>query len=91
MLRPCLLLDFLALWLKRYLAIELVVGTTMGDISAELTLRLARFIQMPETPPASPARWFFVPEFHSAPWDEACSLLAAAPKPLMHPRRTARA
>jgi hypothetical protein len=55
----------------------------MSDIAAELTLRLARFIQMPETPPASPARWFFLPEFHAAPWDEACALLAAAPKPLI--------
>jgi hypothetical protein len=55
----------------------------MGDISAELTLRVARFIQMPEAPPASPARWFFVPEFYSAPWDEALALLTAAPKPLI--------
>jgi hypothetical protein len=55
----------------------------MIDISAELTLRIARFIQMPDTPPASPARWFFVPEFYSAPWEEAGALLAAAPKPLV--------
>jgi hypothetical protein len=55
----------------------------MIDISAELTLRIARFIQMPDTPPASPARWFFVPEFYSASWEEAGALLAAAPKPLV--------
>ena len=55
----------------------------MNDTSAELTLRVARFIQMPEDPPASPARWFFVPEFYSAHWDEAIALLTAAPKPLI--------
>jgi len=55
----------------------------MNDTSAELTLRVARFIQMPDDPPASPARWFFVPEFYSAHWDEAITLLAAAPKPLI--------
>src|SRR3954462_11599840 len=55
----------------------------MNDIAAELTLRVARFLQMPEDPPASPARWFFVPEFYSAHWDEAGALLAAAPKPLI--------
>jgi hypothetical protein len=38
---------------------------------------------MPESPPASPARWFFVPEFYTAGWSEACELLAAAPKPLI--------
>src|SRR4051812_3925712 len=53
------------------------------DIAAELTLRIARFLQMPEHPPASPARLFFVPEFYSAHWDEAGALLAAAPKPLI--------
>src|SRR6185295_19133226 len=58
-------------------------GKAMNDIAAELTLRVARFLQMPEAPPASPARWFFVPEFYSAHWDEACALLAAAPKPLI--------
>ncbi|HEY9226251.1 MAG TPA: hypothetical protein VIP11_06375 [Gemmatimonadaceae bacterium] len=55
----------------------------MNDIAAELTLRVARFLQMPDGPPASPARWFFVPEFYSAGWDEAGSLLAEAPKPLI--------
>lgn len=55
----------------------------MLDAAAELTLRITRFIQMPESPAASPARWFFLPEFHSAGWSEACELLAAAPKPLI--------
>jgi hypothetical protein len=63
--------------------LSLFVGTPMNDIAAELTLRLARFVQMPEDPPASPARWFFVPEFYSAHWEEAADLLAAAPKPLI--------
>jgi hypothetical protein len=55
----------------------------MTDAAAELTLRIARFVQMPESPPASPARWFFVPEFYSAHWEEAGDLLTAAPKPLI--------
>lgn len=55
----------------------------MNDIAAELTLRVARFLQMPDAPPASPARWFFVPEFYSAQWDEAGDLLTAARKPLI--------
>ena len=53
------------------------------DIAAELTLRIARFIQMTADPPASPARWLFVPEFEHARWATAGELLANAPKPLI--------
>jgi len=53
------------------------------DICAELTLRIARFIQVSETPPQSPAYWFFVPEFRRAGWSTALELLANAPKPLI--------
>ena len=49
------------------------------DIAAELTLRIARFIQMTADPPASPARWLFVPEFEHARWATAGELLANAP------------
>ncbi len=53
------------------------------DLCAELTLHVLRFVQSPDDPPVSPAKWHFVPDGVQVAWPEARRLLRDAVKPII--------
>jgi hypothetical protein len=53
------------------------------DVCANLTLHVARFLQMPAEQPSSPVRWTFIPDGRQASWIEAADFLTSLPKPLI--------